>query len=82
MGSTPLFATLMLFAVDDIVREIAFTLNLMKEFGIKLKEPLVILEDNQSTTSLCTTKSKICVQSILMFGIFIFGILYELGWFR
>ena len=31
--------------MDDIVREIAFMLNLMKEFGMKLKKPLVILED-------------------------------------
>jgi hypothetical protein len=29
----------------------AFMLNLMKEFGMKLKKPLVILEDNQSTIS-------------------------------
>ena len=45
-----------LIAMDDIVREIAFMLNLMKEFGMKLKKPLVILEDNQSTISLCYNK--------------------------
>jgi hypothetical protein len=28
----------------------------MKEFGMKLKKPLVILEDNQSTVSLCYNK--------------------------
>ena len=38
------------------MREIAFMLNLMKEFGMKLKKPLVILEDNQSAVSLCFNK--------------------------
>ena len=63
-----------LIAMDDIVREIAFMLNLMKEFGMKLKKPLVIWRIISQQYRCVTTKFKISVQSILMFGIFTFGI--------
>ena len=42
-----------LIAMDDIVREIIFLINLMKEFKMFLKKPMVIMEDNQSTIALC-----------------------------
>ena len=45
-----------LIAAGDLVRELMFLVSLMKEFNIRLTRPLQILEDNQSTISLCYNK--------------------------
>ena len=45
-----------LIAVDDLVREVVWMINLMKEFCMVVTKPLLILEDNQSTISLCYNK--------------------------
>ena len=42
-----------LIAVDDTAREIIFLINLMKEFKKKIKKPMALMEDNQSTIALC-----------------------------
>ena len=45
-----------LIAVDDLVRELMFLIQLMKDFDMEMNEPVLILEDNQSTIQLCYNK--------------------------